>query len=125
MMKPLKSIQDLEALKEAALDRIKERQVAGKTTIVVGMGTCGITAGAREVMMAIIDEVSKRNISDVIVSQAGCVGMCQHEPMLEVIKPGMPNVMYGHIDEEKARRLVLEHVVNGHVIEEWAIVQRD
>ncbi|MCG9967220.1 (2Fe-2S) ferredoxin domain-containing protein [Pelotomaculum terephthalicicum JT] len=125
MMKQIKSVDELMKLKEAALEKIKERQASGKTTIVVGMGTCGITAGAREVMMAIIDEIDKRNISDVIVTQAGCAGMCQHEPIVEVNKPGIPQIVYGHLDEEKARRLVLEHVINGHVIEEWALVQRD
>ncbi|OPX83734.1 MAG: NADP-reducing hydrogenase subunit HndB [Pelotomaculum sp. PtaB.Bin104] len=110
--------------KETALDKIKERQAGDKTTIVVGMGTCGITAGARDVMMAIIDEIEKRNVPDVIVTQAGCAGMCQYEPMLEVIKPGTPQVVYGHLDEEKARRIVLEHVINGQVIEELALVQR-
>lgn len=124
-MKRIKSVDELMKIKEAALDKIKERQTSGKTTIVVGMGTCGITAGAREVMMAIIDEIEKRNISDVIVTQTGCAGMCQHEPIVEVIKPGTPQIVYGHLDEEKARRLVFEHVVNGHVMEEWALVQRD
>jgi len=125
MMKQIKSVDELMKLKEAALDKIKERQAGGKTTIVVGMGTCGITAGAREVMMAIIDEIDKRNVSDVIVTQAGCAGMCQHEPIVEVIKPGTPQIIYGHLDEGKARRVVLEHIINGHVIEEWALVQRD
>jgi len=125
IMKKIESVDELMKFKETALEKIKERQTSGKTTIVVGMGTCGITAGAREVMMAIIDEIEKRSISDVIVTQAGCAGMCQHEPMLEVIKPGMPQVIYGHLDEDKARRIVLEHVINGRVIGEWALVQRD
>ncbi|MDD3653025.1 MAG: (2Fe-2S) ferredoxin domain-containing protein [Desulfotomaculaceae bacterium] len=123
-MGKIKSVEELMKFKETALDKIKERQTSGKTTIVVGMGTCGITAGARDVMMAIIDEIDKRNISDVIVTQTGCVGMCQHEPMLEVIRPGTPNVVYGHLDEQKARQIVLEHIINGQVIEELALVQR-
>jgi len=125
MMKQIKSVDELMKFKETALNKIKERQMSGKTTIVVGMGTCGITAGAREVMMAIIDEIDKRNISDVIVTQTGCAGMCQHEPIVEVSKPGTPQIVYGRLDEEKARRIVLEHVINGHVVEEWALVQRD
>ncbi|OPY58558.1 MAG: NADP-reducing hydrogenase subunit HndB [Pelotomaculum sp. PtaU1.Bin035] len=125
MMKQIKSVDELMKFKEAALDKIKERKADGKTTIVVGMGTCGITAGAREVMMAIIDEIDKRNLSDVIVTQTGCAGMCQHEPIVEVNKPGTPQIVYGHLDEDKARRLVFEHVINGNVISEWALVQRD
>jgi len=123
-MKKIKSIDELINLKEAALDKIKERQLGDKTTIVVNMGTCGIAAGAREVMMAIIDELDKRNISDVIVTQAGCAGMCQHEPMLEIIKPGTPQVVYGHLDEKKAREIVVDHIVNGRIIEKYALVQQ-
>jgi len=124
MMKQIKSVDELIKLKEAALNKIKERQIGNKTTIVVNMGTCGIAAGARDVMMAIIDEISKRNISDVIITQAGCAGMCEHEPMLEVIKPGMPQVIYGHLDKEKARRIVIEHVINSKVVGECALVQQ-
>lgn len=124
-MKKIQSIDELMKFKEAALDKIKERQIENKTTITVGMGTCGITAGAREVMMAVIDEIDKKNIADVIVSQAGCAGMCQHEPMMEVIKPGMPQVTYGHLDQEKARRIVLEHVIEGNIIDEFALVQQN
>jgi len=124
MMKKIKSVDELVKFKESALNKIKERRIGDKTTIVVNMGTCGIAAGAREVMMAIIDEMEKRNISDVIITQAGCAGMCEHEPMLEVITPGKPQVVYGHLDEEKARRIVLEHVINGKVVQECALVQQ-
>lgn len=124
-MKRIESVDELVKFREAALDKVKERHTNGKTTIVVGMGTCGITAGARDVMMAIIDEINIRNIIDVIVSQAGCAGMCEYEPMLDVIKPGMPQVTYGRLDKDKARRIVLEHVINGKVVEELALVQRN
>lgn len=124
MMGKIKSAEELKRFKDTVLCKIKERHAGDQTTIVVGMGTCGITAGAREVMSAIIDEIDKRNISDVIVTQTGCAGVCQYEPMLEVIKPGIPRVIYGHLDKEKARRIVLEHVINGRVIEDLALVQR-
>lgn len=123
-MKQIKSFDELIKLKEVVLDKIKERQNSGKTTIVVRMGTCGIAAGARDVMMAIIDEIDKRNLSDVIITQAGCAGMCDHEPMLEVIKPGTPQVVYGDLDQEKARRIVVEHIINGQVVEDWALGQQ-
>ncbi|MDD4168979.1 MAG: (2Fe-2S) ferredoxin domain-containing protein [Desulfotomaculaceae bacterium] len=125
MMKQINSVDELMKFKEAALDKIKARQIGDKTTIIVRMGTCGILAGARDVMMAIIDEIDKRNIPDVIITQTGCAGMCAHEPMLEVIKPGTPQVIYGNLDQEKARRIVIDHVINGQVVEEWALVQQD
>ncbi|OPX86963.1 MAG: NADP-reducing hydrogenase subunit HndB [Pelotomaculum sp. PtaB.Bin117] len=123
-MKRVKSVDELIKFKEAALVKIKERQIGDKTTIVVNMGTCGIAAGARDVMMAIIDEIEKRNISDVIITQAGCAGMCEHEPMLEVIKPCSPQVIYTRLNKEKARRIVIDHVINGRVVEEYALMQQ-
>ncbi|MDF9408452.1 (2Fe-2S) ferredoxin domain-containing protein [Pelotomaculum isophthalicicum JI] len=124
MMKQIKSVDELIKLKEAALNKIKERQIGNKTTIVVNMGTCGIAAGAREVMMAIIDEIEKRNISNVIITQAGCAGLCEHEPMLAVIRPDKSQVIYGHLDKEKARRIVIEHVIHDKVVEECALAQQ-
>ncbi|MDD4169327.1 MAG: (2Fe-2S) ferredoxin domain-containing protein [Desulfotomaculaceae bacterium] len=123
-MKKIKSVNELVKFKEIVLEKIKERQYGGKTTIVVRMGTCGIAAGARDVMMAMIDEMDKRNISGVIITQAGCAGICDHEPMLEVIKPGNPQVIYGDLDEEKVRRIVVDHVINGQVVEDWVLGQK-
>lgn len=121
MMRQIKSIDELIKFKEATLNEIKERQSDNKTTIVVNMGTCGIASGARDVMMAIIDEIEKRNISDVIITQAGCAGMCEHEPMLEVIKPGTPQIIYSRLNKEKARRIVIEHVIHDKVVDEYAL----
>jgi len=97
------------------------REGEQETKIVIGMGTCGIAAGAREVMAAILDELSKRNLGQVAVTQTGCVGLCDKEPLVDVIKPGQPKVTYGRVDAEKARRIVTQHVVNDQVIGEWVV----
>ena len=92
-----------------------------KTRIVVGMGTCGIAAGARTVMLAILDELKKRNISDVIVTETGCIGLCQYEPLVDVIKPDQPKVTYVNMDADKAREIVVKHIVNNRVVDDYVV----
>jgi (2Fe-2S) ferredoxin len=87
------------------------------------MGTCGIAAGARDVLLAVVDELSARGIMDVVVTQSGCRGLCEREPMMEVQKPGIPVVTYGDLDPEKARAIIAEHIGQGAVVEEWVITQ--
>lgn len=120
-MNQIRTKQDLEKFKEAALEKIKVRQAGGKTMIVVRMGTCGIASGAREVMVAIIDELSKRNLTDVLVTQAGCKGICEYEPVVEVFKPDALPVCYGKINANGARKIVVSHIINNQVIKEWIL----
>lgn len=120
----MKSLKDLEEIRAKAQDSLRLRQGQAKATVVVGMGTCGIAAGAREVLLAILDELKKRNLHNVTVSQTGCVGLCEQEPLVEVIKPGQPRVLYGKITPEKARRIVTQHVVNDSLVGEWVIATR-
>ncbi|HHV93795.1 MAG TPA: (2Fe-2S) ferredoxin domain-containing protein, partial [Firmicutes bacterium] len=86
----MKSLDELRKLREKAQEAIRLREQIDGTKVVVGMGTCGIAAGAREVMLAIIDELQKKNITDVVVTQTGCAGLCEKEPLVEVIRPGEP-----------------------------------
>jgi len=116
----MKSIEELRKLREQLKAGTALRKEAG-TKIIVGMGTCGIAAGAREAMNAIIDEVAKRNIRDVQVTQTGCIGMCVLEPLVDVVRPGEPRVTYGRVTPEIARRIVTEHVVNGNIVEDAVI----
>ena len=116
----MKTLADLEALRKKAQDSTRLRDGEKGKKIIVGMGTCGIAAGARDVLAAIMEEIEKRNIEDVMVTQTGCVGMCEQEPMVEVIM-GDAKVMYGRVDAEKARRIVAQHIVNGQMIGEWVI----
>ncbi|TYP57658.1 NAD(P)-dependent iron-only hydrogenase iron-sulfur protein [Thermosediminibacter litoriperuensis] len=122
MMGVIKSIEELEKIREQARELINLRKDnENKTRIVVGMGTCGISAGARQVLLAILDELKKRNISDVIVTETGCIGMCRFEPMVDVIKPNQPKVTYVNVDADKARQIVARHIVNNQVVDEWVI----
>ena len=90
--------------------------------IVVGMATCGIAAGARPVLTAFADEVAKRGLTqDVMVSQTGCIGICQYEPVVEVFVPGEQKVTYVKMTAEKAARVVEEHIVGGNVVKEYTI----
>ena len=118
----MKTLAELEAIRAKALENIamrKDNHDAAR--IVVGMATCGIAAGARPVMLAFVEEVNKRNLQHVNVSQTGCVGMCRLEPMADVIIPGQDKVTYVKLTPEKVARIVAEHIVNGRPVEEYTI----
>jgi len=123
----MKSLAELEAIRKATLSRINVRkEEKGETTrVVVGMATCGIAAGARPVMLAFVDEIQKRQLQHVTVSQTGCVGMCRPEPMVDVYVPGQEKVTYVHVKPEMVPRIVAEHVVNGRPVEEYTIGAAD
>lgn len=84
--------------------------------VTVGMGTCGIAAGAREVLAALVDELERRGITDVVVTQTGCRGMCDREPLVYVEKPGGEVVTYEYMDEARAREVVARHIAGGEVV---------
>ena len=119
----MKSLAELEAIRQKTLSRINLRKEDENQSIrvVVGMATCGIAAGARPVMLAFMDEASKRSLNNVTVSQTGCIGMCRLEPMVDVYLPGQEKVTYVHMTAEKVARVVAEHIVNGRVVEEYTI----
>lgn len=117
----MKTLEDLKKVREKALEQMKIREGKYSAKVVVAMGTCGIAAGARDVMTAILDELDKRGITDVAVTQTGCKGLCEQEPTVDVIKSGEPTVTYGYVDAEKARRIVAQHLVNGQIIGEWVV----
>lgn len=120
----MKSLDELEKIRQRALQETRVRQSGQKTQVVVGMGTCGIAAGARETMAAILAELGKRNLTEVMVTQTGCIGLCDREPLVDVIKPGQAKVTYARVDAEKARMIVAQHIINDQVIGEWAIATR-
>ena len=119
----MKSLAELEAIRKATLSRINVRtEEKGETTrVVIGMATCGIAAGARPVMMAFMDEIQKRQLAHVTVSQTGCVGMCRLEPMVDIIVPGKEKVTYVHVKPDMVPRIVAEHIVNGRPVQEYTI----
>ena len=91
------------------------------TRVVVGMATCGIAAGARPVLTAFVEEVNRRGLKDVVVTQAGCIGMCKLEPIVEVFQPGKEKVTYVKMTPEKVSRIVTEHLVNGSPVTEYTV----
>ncbi len=117
----MKSLADLEAIRQKHVAGVGMRKENDGTRIVVGMATCGIAAGARPVMTAFVEEISKRNLLDVSVVQTGCVGMCRLEPIVEVYAPGKEKVTYIKMTPEKAKQVVAEHIVNGNIVTDYTI----
>ena len=122
MVRKMKSLAELKAIKDrvkASVD-IRENSDA-PTRILVGMATCGIAAGARPILSAIVEEIAKRDLKDVMATQTGCIGICQFEPVVEVIMAGKEKVTYVNMTPEKAIRVINDHIVNGNVITEYTI----
>jgi len=117
----MKSLDELKKLRDESLKNMEMRDTGKEIRIVVGMATCGIAAGARPVLSSLVEEVAKRNLKNVQVVQTGCIGMCVYEPIVEVYTPDKEKVTYVHIDSEKAKRIIAEHVVNGKVVSEYTI----
>mgnify|MGYP002626458007 CR=1 FL=1 len=117
-----KSFADLMEIRNRTLNQVNLRvDNEGGTRVVVGMATCGIAAGARPVLKAFSEEVSKRELKNVTVAQTGCIGMCRLEPIVEVTVPGQEKVTYVHMTPEKASRVVAEHIVNKQPVKEYTI----
>lgn len=119
----MKSLAELEAIRNKIKNQVDVRKDSDENTvrIVVGMATCGIAAGARPVLSALVEEVGKRNLANVSVAQTGCIGMCRLEPIVEVTEPGKEKVTYVKMTEEKAKKVIADHIVNGNVVTEYTI----
>ena len=118
----MKSLEELAALRERMKNSVAMRQDNSNTTrVVVGMATCGIAAGARPVLTAFVEEVNRRGLQDVTVTQAGCIGMCELEPIVEVFQPGKEKVTYVKMTPDKVARIVSEHLVNGTPVAEYTV----
>ena len=118
----------------AELQEIRNRTIGGLTMrkedddavrVVVGMATCGIAAGARPVMSAFVDEINKRNLSNVTVAQTGCIGVCRLEPIVEVYMPDDSKITYVEMTADKAVKVVNDTIVNGKVIDEYTVGAND
>ena len=120
-MPAIKSLEDLKRVREEALEKRKVKTAEGTVQVTVAMGTCGIAAGARDTMKAILDHIESNNVSGVIVTQTGCIGKCDYEPIVAVTIGEEPKVMYGRINPERARKIMQEHVADGKVLTDWII----
>ena len=118
----MKSLAELQAIRDKARGKVTLREGQDDAIrVLVGMATCGIAAGARPVLTTIVDEVAKRGLQNVMVTQTGCIGICQIEPVVEVVEPGKDKITYVKMTPEKAVRMVNDHLVNGNVVTEFTI----
>ncbi|MDD2648531.1 MAG: (2Fe-2S) ferredoxin domain-containing protein [Eubacteriales bacterium] len=117
----MKTLAELEAIRQKTLDRVGLRVDKDGARIVVGMATCGIAAGARPVLLSFVEEVKKQGAENVTVSQTGCVGMCRLEPMVDVYVPGKEKVTYVKMKPDMVERIVKEHIIGGNPVYEYTI----
>ena len=118
----MKSLAELAAIREKMKDKVAMREGSGQIRVVVGMATCGIAAGARPVLSTFVEKVNEAGLSEkVTVTQTGCIGICQYEPVVEIYAPGKEKVTYVKMTPEKAREVVEKHIKNGVVISEYTI----
>lgn len=119
----MKTLADLNAIREKMKNQINNRESVTESDIrvVVGMATCGIAAGAKPVFAAFNEEIGRRGLTNVKVTQAGCLGMCKLEPMVEVFIPGKEKVTYIRVTADAAKQIVAEHIVNGSPVMNYVI----
>ncbi|MBO5203957.1 MAG: (2Fe-2S) ferredoxin domain-containing protein [Clostridia bacterium] len=118
----MKSLAELAAIREKMQNKVVIREGAASTRVVIGMATCGIAAGARPVLNAFVQGVADANLSDkVTVTQTGCIGICQYEPVVEVFEEGKEKVTYVKLDAAKAAEIIEKHLKGGKVVEEYTI----
>jgi NADP-reducing hydrogenase subunit HndB len=115
-MSVIKSLEDLQRVREEALERKRMKTSAGKALISVAMGTCGIAVGARETMKAILNEIEVENLKGIVVTQTGCIGLCEKEPIVQVQIGNQPKVIYGKVSPSVAKQIVKEHLASGKVV---------
>ncbi len=118
----MKSLEELKAIREKMQGQIGLRAAdEEKTRVVVGMATCGIASGARPVLNLLVKEVQERHLDNIIVTQTGCIGLCQFEPIVEVFEPGKEKITYVQVNEEKAMDIVERHLVGGRVCTQYLL----
>lgn len=121
MADKVKTLEDLKRLREEALEKRRVKSASGQVQIIVGMGTVGIAAGARETLKAILEYIENENLSDIIVRQTGNIGLDSYEPIVQVVIGDNPKVTYGRVTPDGARRIMKEHVTGGQIVKEFAL----
>ena len=112
------TLDDLRRLRGEKQKAMEMRDSSNKDVqVIVGMGTCGIAAGAKDTFTALMDTITEKGLSNVLLRQTGCMGLCHSEPTVEVVVPGMPTVIYGHVDAATAREVVEKHILGHELIE--------
>jgi len=111
------NLEELRKLREEKKKAISKRDVSNKDIqVIIGMGTCGLAAGAKDTYNAFLDEMDQHSIENVVIRQTGCMGLCHAEPTVEVIMPDMPKTIYGNVDDTVARKIVRKHILNKHLV---------
>ncbi len=120
---PRFTIEDLKKIKEQHKAEFTLREGGYRAKVTIHMGTCGIAAGARTVMSALMDEITKANVTDVIVTTSGCAGLCAREPLATTVEIlNQPPVKYADLNEAKIREIFTEHILSGNPVEKYALV---
>ncbi len=118
----MKSLAELAAIRERMQSKVVIREGEGAIRVVVGMATCGIAAGARPVLKEFVSGIAEAGLSDkVTVTQTGCIGICQYEPVVEIFEDGKEKVTYVKLDAEKAKEIIEKHLKNGQIVTEYTI----
>lgn len=118
---PKMTIEDLRKERDEVKGKIHLRDGNFRGKVIVHMGTCGIAAGARDIVSAFLNEKEKRNITDIVITTSGCAGLCSREPMATVEMRDAPPVKYGHLTADKASKIFQEHILGGQIAQEFAI----
>lgn len=118
----MKSLEELKAIRERMQNQVGFRsEGSDNIKVVVGMATCGIASGARPVLTTLSDEVQKRGMTNVSVTQTGCMGLCQYEPIVEVLEPGKDKITYVKMNPEKAIEVLEQHLIHGQIVEKYTL----
>jgi NADP-reducing hydrogenase subunit HndB len=120
-MTAIRSLDDLKKFREDVLEKKAQEAQLGITQVIVSLGSCGIAAGALHTMQAILEQAEAEHLTGIQVSQTGCIGQCEEEPIVQVITGGQHKVSYGKVSPEIARRILREHVLGGKVVQEYVI----
>lgn len=120
-MKTIQSLEDLQRFREQLIEERRSKDSPDRVELIVSLGKCGIAAGALDVLHAIEDQIQTLNRHDIIVSQTGCIGLCRHEPILEVVRGDAAKVTYGKVAPDTVKRIIREHILEGKVVDEFVI----
>ncbi|MDC7233577.1 MAG: (2Fe-2S) ferredoxin domain-containing protein [Spirochaetales bacterium] len=113
------TLEELRKLRNSQKGEMERRDVEGKEThIIVGMGTCGIAAGAKDALDGFLDAIKANDLNDVVVKQTGCMGLCYSEPTVEVKVPGMPDIIYGNVNAAVAKEIVEKHIMHKQMVQD-------
>lgn len=120
-MPAIKSLEELKRVREEALAKKQLKATPGHIQVIVAMGTCGIAAGARDTMKSVLNFIETEHLSGVTVTQTGCMGMCEQEPIMQVVIGDQPKVVYGKVNAEVASQIMKQHVQNGSPVRDYVL----